>query len=68
VNILAVSLPFSTAIMLGIFSFGEAFTSPTLLISIGILMVILSASKPILKWITPLEWKAELKKSLGSLF
>lgn len=68
VNILAVSLPFSTAIMLGVFSFGEAFTSPTLLFSMGILMILLSASKALLKWITPLEWKAELKKSLGSLF
>jgi malate permease and related proteins len=34
----------------------------------GILMILLSASKALLKWITPLEWKAELKKSLGSLF
>jgi malate permease and related proteins len=68
VNILAVSLPFSTAIMLGIFSFGETFTSPTLLIAIGILMIVLSATKTILKWVTPIELKAELKKSLGSLF
>jgi malate permease and related proteins len=68
VNILAVSLPFSTALMLGIFSFGEAFTSPALLFSIGILMVILSASKVVLKWITPMELQTEIKKSLGSLF
>lgn len=68
VNILAVSLPFSTALMLGIFSFGEAFTSPILLFSIGISMIVLSASKVLLNWITPIELRAELKKSFGSLF
>jgi predicted permease len=68
VNILAVSMPFSTAIMLVVFSFGEAFTSPTLLVTIGISMVLLGALKTILKWLNFSEWRAELKKSINSLF
>ncbi|UJP64591.1 AEC family transporter [Mongoliitalea daihaiensis] len=46
VNILALSLPFATGVMLSVFSFGETFTSPNLLISLGIALVSISAIKP----------------------
>jgi malate permease and related proteins len=68
VNILAVSMPFATAIMLLVFSFGEAFTSPALLVTIGISFVLLGAIKTILKWLNFSEWTSELKKSINSMF
>ena len=46
INILALSLPFATAIMLLVFSFGETFTSPTLLLSLGLGLISISAIKP----------------------
>ncbi|EOZ95607.1 hypothetical protein A33Q_2969 [Indibacter alkaliphilus LW1] len=63
VNILAVSLPFSTAVMLIVFSFGQTFTSPSFVISLGIALVCLGSAKAILNWMGHVEAKPELKKN-----
>lgn len=62
INILALSLPFSTLIMLTVFSFGETFTSPHLLFTVGIGMIVSSAIKPAYSKIAELMWKPVLKK------
>ncbi|MBC6998292.1 permease [Cytophaga sp. FL35] len=42
VNILACSLPFSTILIIGIFSFSEYFINPTIILSAGVLLTTLS--------------------------
>jgi len=66
VNILACSLPFSTAIMLIVFSFGELFTSSTTLLAVGFALVGLGIIKPILKWFNLIEYKPALEKETHS--
>lgn len=39
INILAVSLPFSTLLILGVFSFGEYFTSPVSIVGVGAVLI-----------------------------
>lgn len=39
INILAVSLPFSTLLILGVFSFGENFTSPVSVLGFGAILI-----------------------------
>ncbi|WP_419213669.1 AEC family transporter [Maribacter sp. X9] len=49
VNVLACSLPFSTLLIIGIFSFSEFFINPLLLVSIGFAVLVLSYIPYILK-------------------
>lgn len=56
VNILACSLPFTTIIMLTVFSFGEFFTTPITLFSTGLIMIGLGIIKPLLKWFKVIEY------------
>ncbi|WP_228527500.1 AEC family transporter [Pararhodonellum marinum] len=51
VNMLAVSLPFSTLIMLLVFSFGETFASPTLLVGVGFVMLLLGTLSILIRWL-----------------
>jgi malate permease and related proteins len=62
INILALSLPFSTLLMLTVFSFGETFTSPHFILIAGLAMIIVSAIKPVYTKIAELTWKPALKK------
>ncbi|WP_114750747.1 AEC family transporter [Pleomorphovibrio marinus] len=51
VNILAVSLPFATLIMLTVFSFGELFAQSSTLFIVGFGLIGLGVIKPLLNWI-----------------
>jgi hypothetical protein len=57
VNILACSLPFTTLVMLTVFSFGELFTSPATLLLLGLTMISIGIIKPILKWFNLIEYE-----------
>jgi hypothetical protein len=63
VNILAVSLPFSTAVMLIVFSFGKTFTSPSFVITLGLVLICLGSVKAILNWVSQFEANPEFKKN-----
>ncbi len=63
VNILAVSLPFSTAVMLIVFSFGKTFTSPSFVITLGLVLICLGSVKAILNWVGQFEANPEFKKN-----
>ncbi|EON76096.1 hypothetical protein ADIS_3224 [Lunatimonas lonarensis] len=62
VNILAVSLPFSTLIMLTVFSFGELFASTATLFTVGLGLVALGIIKPVLSWFNLIEYKPSFEK------
>lgn len=62
VNILAVSLPFSTLIMLVVFSFGEVFASSTTLFTVGIGLVAIGMIKPVLSWFNIISYKPSFEK------
>lgn len=62
VNILAVSLPFATSIMLLVFSFGELFASTSTLFAVGLGLVGLGIIKPVLSWFNIIEYKPSLEK------
>ncbi len=66
VNILACSLPFTTVIMLTVFSFGEVFTSSTTLFSVGFVLLGLGIIKPLLKWFKLIEYEPALEKETHS--
>ncbi|MFO7826218.1 MAG: permease [Cyclobacterium sp.] len=66
VNILACSLPFSTLIMLTVFSFGELFASSTTLLVIGFVLIGLGIIKPLLKWFNLIEYEPALEKETHS--
>lgn len=62
VNILAVSMPFSTVIMLTVFSFGDFFASSTTLLFIGLGLVGVGIIKPLLKWFNTVSLKPVLEE------
>lgn len=62
VNILAVSLPFATVIMLTVFSFGELFATTTTLFSVGLGLIALGIIKPLLSWFNIIEYNPALEK------
>lgn len=62
INILAISLPFSIGVMLTAFSFGETFTSPVLIISLGVSMIMLSAIRPLFNRLLDSNVNLTLKK------
>jgi hypothetical protein len=66
VNILACSLPFTTLIMLTVFSFGELFTSSTTLLLLGLTMIGIGIIKPILKWFNLIEYEQVFEKESQS--
>ncbi|MCH7408690.1 permease [Belliella sp. DSM 111904] len=60
VNLLALSMPFSTLLILGIFSSGTYFTNPYHIFLFGGIMLILSFLPKISKWISTLAMEEEL--------
>ncbi|WP_209331930.1 AEC family transporter [Lunatimonas salinarum] len=62
VNILAVSLPFSTVVMLTVFSFGELFASSSTLLAVGFGLIALGIIKPVLSWFNLIEYKPSFEK------
>ncbi|MCC5938549.1 MAG: permease [Lunatimonas sp.] len=62
VNILAVSMPFATVIMLTVFSFGELFTSSSTLFTVGFGLMALGIIKPVLSWFNIIEYKPSFEK------
>lgn len=55
INILAVSLPFSTALILGVLSSGAYFTVPSHLFTIGVVMIALPILPRIISWFRNLD-------------
>ncbi len=62
VNILAVSLPFTTLIMLTVFSFGETFAQPSTLFIAGFSLIGIGLIKPILNWVSEKSFEPAFKK------
>lgn len=63
INILAVSLPFSTLIILGIFSAGEYFTSSINVLGFGCLLILLPIILKVVSWSKTLDFSIEIPKN-----
>lgn len=62
VNIIGVSLPFTTLIMLTVFSFGELFATTSTLFSVGFGLIAIGIIKPVLSWFNIIEYNPALEK------
>ncbi len=63
INILAVSLPFSTLLILGIFSSGDYFTEPSQVFALGGLLVMLPILTRLISWIKTLDFSMDYSKN-----
>ncbi len=63
INILAVSLPFSTLMILGVFSAGEYFTSSVNVLGFGFLLVLLPLISKVVLWLRTLDFDIDLQKN-----
>ena len=63
INILAVSLPFSTLLILGIFSAGEYFIDPVRIAGFGLALVFIPLISKIILWIKGLDLSFDLSKN-----
>lgn len=63
INILAVSLPFSTLLILGIFSSGDYFASPISVLSFGAILLIIPVISKIISWTKTLDFSIDLPKN-----
>lgn len=63
INILAVSLPFSTLMILGIFSAGEYFTLPVNVLGFGGLLILLPIISKVISWLRTMDFSIELPKN-----
>lgn len=63
INILAVSLPFSTLMILGIFSSGDFFTRSSSIFGLGGLLVFLPIVSKLISWIKTLDFSIEFGKN-----
>ena len=63
INILAVSLPFSTLMILGIFSAGEYFTLPENVLGFGALLILLPLISKVISWFRTMDFSIDLPKN-----
>ncbi|MDO8965825.1 permease [Algoriphagus sp.] len=63
INILAVSLPFSTLLILGIFSAGEYFTSAFQIGTFGFLLILIPLTSKAITWVRGLDITLDLSKN-----
>jgi hypothetical protein len=63
INILAVSLPFSILMILGVFSAGEYFTSSINVLIFGVLMVILPLISKFVSWVKIQDFSLDLPEN-----
>lgn len=63
INILAVSLPFSTLLILGIFSTGEYFTIPSHILSLGGIFIAIPLVPKLFQALRGLDWEWNTAKS-----
>ncbi|MDP3471883.1 MAG: permease [Algoriphagus sp.] len=63
INILAVSLPFSTLLILGIFSAGEYFTSAFQIGAFGFLLILIPLTSKAITWVRGLDITLDLSKN-----
>ncbi|WP_332914257.1 permease [Algoriphagus boritolerans] len=66
INILAVSLPFSTLIILSIFSAGDYFTNPVHVLAFGALLLLIPFISKVISWMKTLDFSIDLPKKSRS--
>lgn len=63
INILAVSLPFSTLLILSVFSAGEFFTLPLNILAFGALLVLIPIISKAVSWFRALDFEIDFPKN-----
>ncbi|MGY6560025.1 MAG: AEC family transporter [Nitritalea sp.] len=59
INVLAVSLPFSTLLIMAVFTSGGLFVQPWVLLGTGVAFMLLAAMPLLLKWLGHVTWRSE---------
>lgn len=65
INILAVSLPFSTLLILGIFSAGDYFVSPVAVVGLGAALIFVPLMAKVVSYIRGLDFSVDLVRNQG---